>query len=322
MSFKVGIIGGAGYTAGELLRILVNHPEVEITWVQSSSHAGSAIGAVHSGLDGDLSLAFCLDVRPGDADIVFLCKGHGESVKIMAENPELYNTRVIDLSQDFRLKGDHQFVYGLPELYKAEISQADFCANPGCFATCIQLGLLPAIDFLSKEKINIHTSGITGSTGAGQKLAETSHFSWRTHNASVYKPITHQHLKEVGEHSLEKANGEVQIDFIPYRGAFARGIITTSCIEIDHTEEEVYQLYKEYYADAAFTHVVERNPDIKHVVNTNKCLVCPKVIEGRLVVVSVIDNLLKGASGQAVQNMNLMLELDESTGLKLKASAF
>ena len=322
MSYKTGIIGGAGYTAGELLRLLVNHPEVEISWVQSASHAGEPVTRVHSGLHGDIDLSFTEKVQDTEAEVVFLCKGHGESVNILKQHPQLYKARIIDLSQDFRLKGDHQFVYGLPELYYSDIASARYVANPGCFATCIQLGILPLIEQFSEEEIRISTSGITGSTGAGQKPTGTSHFSWRTHNASVYKPITHQHLKEVKEHSLDLADSTVKMDFIPYRGAFARGIITTSCVDTPLSREDVVNLYRDYYDKAVFTHLVSENPDIKQVVNTNKCLVYPEVIDGRLVVVSIIDNLLKGASGQALQNMNIMLGLTEDLGLKLKSIAF
>jgi N-acetyl-gamma-glutamyl-phosphate reductase len=320
MKTKVGIIGAAGYTAGELIRLLLNHEGVTLELLQSESQAGLPITKVHQDLIGETDLVFEKNIC--SCDVYFLCKGHGESAKILAEYPELLNAKVIDLSQDFRLAGEHDFVYGLPELDREEISKASHIANPGCFATSIQLGLLPA--FANQlVKSDVHTSGITGSTGAGQSFSLTSHYSWRNSNASVYKALTHQHLQEIGETviGLDVAFSG-SINFIPYRGAFTRGIITTSYFDTDATEAELIEIYQSYYQDALFTHVTDVNPDVKGVVNTSKALVYPKVINGKAVVISVIDNLLKGASGQAVQNMNLVMEFPENQGLQLKSIAF
>jgi len=319
---KVGIIGAAGYTAGELIRILLRHPEAELSLLQSESQAGKSITDIHKDLIGETDLLFDQDIATEGLDVVFLCKGHGESKKIMDAYPELLEKKIVDLSQDFRLKGGHDFVYGLPELNREEIKMANHVANPGCFATSIQLGLLAAF----KHKIvngPLSVSGITGSTGAGQSLSSTSHFSWRSNNASVYKPLTHQHLKEIGEtlQSLDSSFDQ-KVHFVPYRGAFTRGIITTTHFETELSQEELVKVYEEFYATHEFTHVVKSNPDLKMVVNSNKCLVYPQVIEGTAIVISVIDNLLKGASGQAVQNMNLMFGLEESLGLNLKNSVF
>lgn len=322
MKINVGIIGAAGYTAGELLRLLVNHPKVVVAQIQSKSQAGKKVTEIHSDLTGDLDLDFTSEIVSSDLDVVFLCKGHGESEKLLKEHSELMGKKIVDLSQDFRLIGDHDFVYGLPELNRNQITTANHVANPGCFATSIQLGILPALSHQLVEG-DIHVSGITGSTGAGQSLSATSHFSWRNNNASVYKPFVHQHLSEIGE-SIRKMETKwsESIHFIPYRGAFARGIITTSYFSTGASEERLKRIYRECYADHPFTRVVDQNPDLKMVVNTNKCMVYPTVIGGQGVVVSVIDNLLKGASGQALQNMNLMFGLEESFGLKLKATAF
>ncbi|MFZ9045572.1 MAG: N-acetyl-gamma-glutamyl-phosphate reductase [Cyclobacteriaceae bacterium] len=320
MKTKVGIIGGAGYTAGELLRLLVNHPSVEVVYVQSASQAGKKVSEVHQDLIGEIQLEFQLEVKA--CEINFLCKGHGASKDLLERHPELLDYNVIDLSQDFRLKGDHSFVYGLPEKNTAHIQSAHLIANPGCFATSIQLALLPSV---KKGVINsdIHVSGITGSTGAGQSFSTTSHYSWRHGNASVYKSLNHQHLLEIGETVLSyDSSFDFHINFIPYRGAFTRGIITTSYFDTELTDDDLRDVYNEFYPNAPFTHVVETNPDVKQVVNTNKCLVFPQVINGKAVVVSVIDNLLKGAVGQAVQNMNLLLGIDEKTGLQLKSTAF
>lgn len=319
---KIGIIGAAGYTAGELIRILLNHPNVELTSLQSGSNAGASITDVHQDLVGETTLTFDKHIDLQNVDLIFLCKGHGESAKILKENPAILNKKIVDLSQDFRLKGDHDFVYGLPEVAKAEIQKADHIANPGCFATAIQLGCYPAI----KEglvKGDLHISGITGSTGAGQSLSATSHFSWRSNNATVYKALQHQHLHEVGEMLQAAESGwNAAIQFIPYRGAFTRGIITTSYFDTEASQDELIATYQKAYAESVFTFVVDENPNIKQVVNTNKALVFPKVIDGKGVVVSVIDNLLKGASGQAVQNLNLMMGWDEKTGLNLKSTFF
>lgn len=322
MKIKVGIIGAAGYTAGELIRILVHHPEVEITLAQSDSQASKKVSEIHKDLLGDIDLTFSSTIDANQFDVAFLCKGHGESSKLMMKNPSLLEKKLVDLSQDFRLIGNHDFVYGLPEINKSIIESAKHIANPGCFATSIQLGILPAIKnglVLS----DIHTSGLTGSTGAGQSFSETSHFSWRSNNASVYKPFLHQHLKEIAENCLVQNDPwEGQINFIPYRGAFARGIITTSYFDTNVSDEELKQVYKKVYSDQPFTYVIDENPDLKMVANTNKAVIFPSVIDQRGIVISVIDNLLKGASGQAVQNMNLLFGLDETTGLNFKASAF
>ena len=318
---NVGIIGAAGYTAGELLRILVNHPNVEITLAQSESQNGNTVSSVHTDLVGDIDLKFSSSIDANSADVFFLCKGHSESKKILAAYPALLEKKIIDLSQDFRIAGDHDFIYGLPEINRKEIQYAQHVANPGCFATCIQLGILPAVK-AGIAQDDIHVSGITGSTGAGQAFSVTSHFSWRQNNASVYKPLEHQHLLEIGQ-SVEQAgdfNGDIQ--FIPYRGAFTRGIICTSYFETNVSEGALNETYKSAYQDHPFTHFSEVNPDLKMVVNTNKALVYPTKIGSKTVVISVIDNLIKGASGQAVQNMNLMCGLSETAGLNLKASAF
>ena len=319
---KAGIVGAAGYTAGELLRILLNHPDVEVIYAQSESQSGKRVSEVHKDLIGETDLLFDGGFEFQEVDVVFLCKGHGESIKVLDKYPDLLQKKVIDLSQDFRLEGNHDFIYGLPELNRDKLQSAVHIANPGCFATSIQLAQLPAF----KEKITdgpVNISGITGSTGAGQSLSATSHFSWRSNNASVYKPLTHQHLNEVGE-TLTSLNQEFSesINFVPYRGAFTRGIITTAHFETDVSEEELVKMYEKYYAPHPFTHSVNFNPDLKAVVNSNKGLVFPQVINGTAVIISVIDNLLKGASGQAVQNLNLMFGLEESAGLKLKATGF
>ncbi|MEO9870004.1 N-acetyl-gamma-glutamyl-phosphate reductase [Ekhidna sp.] len=319
---RVGIIGAAGYTAGDLLRILIHHPNVEIVTLQSQSQAGKKVSTVHTDLIGDSEFAFSATIKSDDLDVVFLCKGHGKSLRLIESSPDLLNIKVIDLSQDYRLQGNHDFVYGLPEINRAQIKSATHIANPGCFATGIQLGILPAIkaSFIDGD---IHVSGITGSTGAGQSFSTTSHFSWRTNNASVYKPFVHQHLNEIGESCVlldDQWNG--RINFVPYRGAFSRGIITTSYFATEVSDEDLRVAYEEAYESHPFTYVSDHNPDLKMVVNTNKAIVYPKVIGGQGMVISVIDNLLKGASGQAVQNMNLLFNLDEKTGLNLKASAF
>jgi N-acetyl-gamma-glutamyl-phosphate reductase len=321
---KVGIIGGAGYTAGELLRILINHPEVEISFVNSQSNAGNPISSVHSGLIGDTDLTFT-DALPLDTvDVLFFCTAHGDSVKFMeahgAEIPA--STRIIDLSQDYRLRGEHDFVYGLAELQRDAICGARHVANPGCFATCIQLALLPAFHagWVSGD---VHINGITGSTGAGVKPSATTHYSWRNDNISIYKTFKHQHLLEIGEtcHKLEP-QFDGRLLFVPQRGCFARGIFVTAYTTCDRSLEEVKQCYADYYRDARFTHVVESSPDMKQVIGTNKALVYVDKYEDQLLAVACIDNLLKGASGQAVQNMNLMFGLPEDTGLRLKPVGF
>ncbi|MDS1032222.1 N-acetyl-gamma-glutamyl-phosphate reductase [Porphyromonadaceae sp. NP-X] len=320
---KVGIVGGAGYTAGELLRILIYHPEVEIVFVNSSSNAGNFVADVHSGLTGETDLKFTAELPLQQIDALFLCTAHGDSKKFLEEHDVLASVKIIDLSTDFREKrANHDFVYGLPELNRKEIVSARHIANPGCFATAIQLGLLPlAKNGLLKDEI--HVNAITGSTGAGVKLSATSHFSWRNNNVSIYKAFTHQHLHEINQslHQLQPSFVQT-VNFIPVRGNFSRGILAASYTKCDLTLEEANEMYREFYREAAFTFIVEKNPDLKQVVNTNKALVYLEKHEDKLLIVSVIDNLLKGASGQAVQNMNLMFGLDEKSGLQLKAIGF
>ena len=323
ISIKVGVVGGAGYTAGELLRILVNHPNVEIAFVHSNSNAGNPITDVHSGLIGETDLVFTSELSFDKVDALFLCSAHGDSKKFMDENNVPAAVKIIDLSTDYREKRtDHDFVYGLPELNASEIRKAQHVANPGCFATCIQLGLLPlaASGMLTDD---IHVNAITGSTGAGVKPSATSHFSWRNNNISIYKAFNHQHLQEIGQslHQLQN-NFDAAVNFIPVRGNFARGIYATIYTKSNLNIEEAKSLYKDFYKDAAFTFVVDKNPDMKQVVNTNKAIVYLEKHGDKLLIVSMIDNLLKGASGQAVQNMNLMFGLDEKAGLGLKSIGF
>ena len=308
---KVGIIGAAGYTAGELIRLLVNHPEVEITFAHSTSNAGQAFHAVHTGLIGDTEQCFSDTYDLHAIDVLFLCSGHGKSTAFWAENECPEGLRIIDLAQDYRDEHDG-YVYGLPELQREKICTCTKLANPGCFATAIQLALLPMMGRATEASV----TAITGSTGAGQKPTATTHFSWRNDNMSVYKAFTHQHLLEIGR------NTGMKVEFIPMRGDFSRGIIAAVTMPFDGTAEEAYELYRQYYKDAAFTHVINHEVNLKDVVNTNKCVLQTQVHEGRLLVTSVIDNLLKGASGQALQNMNLMFGLDEKMGLNLKALAF
>ena len=319
---SVGVFGAAGYTGGELIRLLLNHPEAEIAFAHSESNAGNLVSDVHEGLLGDTDLRFT-DQMPFDkVDVVFFCFGHGKSEAFLKEHTVPANVKIIDLAQDFRIKGDHDFVYGLPELNREAITTAQHVANPGCFATAIQLALLPAAKMgLINDDVSVNA--ITGSTGAGQKPGATTHFSWRADNMSIYKPFTHQHLAEIRQ-SLNQLQplGEASIDFIPYRGDFARGIFCTAVIKTPAPVEDVVEAYKEFYADAAFTHYSEKPLDLKQVVNTNKALVHVEKYGQKLLVTSCIDNLLKGAVGQAVQNMNLMFGISETAGLRLKASAF
>ena len=365
---KVGIVGAAGYTAGELLRILVNHPCVEILFAQSGSHAGEPVWSAHADLLGETDLRFTstmdlvgegvsggstasrceapplasqsaapvppLNVprvavaspagtpSPTSPDVIFLCSGHGKAKPFVASLPESYKGAIIDLGNDYRLAADAEdFVYGLPEAFRDKIKGTRHIANPGCFATSIQLALLP----MAKADLlpEIHVTGITGSTGAGQAPSETTHFSWRTDNLSVYKAFTHQHLGEINEtlHALAP-NYAGQMNFVPVRGDFARGILASVYFDCDLGEEEVVALYKDYYKDEPFVHVIDSNPDVKMVVNTNKCVLNVRKHGGKLHVISVIDNLVKGASGQAVQNMNLIFGLPEDAGLHLKATRF
>ena len=319
---KAGIIGAAGYTAGELIRILVNHPEVSIEWAQSSSNAGNRVCDIHEGLLGDTDLRFCEDVHLENADVVFLCSGHGKSSAFWQEHGRPEGLKVIDLAQDFRDESCG-YVYGLPEWQEEKIRRSSLIANPGCFATAIQLALLPlASQALLSDEVQV--TAITGSTGAGVKPGATTHFSWRTGNISTYKVFEHQHLLEICRNlsNIQNSAPEVKLNFVPVRGDFARGIFASVYTDCELTEEQAVELYKEYYKDAAFTFVSDKSVDLKEVVNTNKCLVHVEKHGDKLVVSSVIDNLLKGASGQAVQNMNLIFGLDRKSGLKLKASAF
>lgn len=328
---KIGILGAAGYTGGELIRLLVNHPEAEIVFANSESNAGNLVADVHEGLLGDTDLRFTDAMPFNEVDVVFFCFGHGKSEQFLQEHTIPAHVKIIDLAQDFRIAAPtHDYVYGLPEIHKAQIQQCQHLANPGCFATCIQLGLLP----LAKAGLLTHdvaVNAITGSTGAGQKPVSTTHFSWRTDNMSIYKVFTHQHLHEIRQ-SLTELQGslDASIDFIPYRGDFARGIFCTEVVKFDGAEgsptnptaEQLADMYRTFYADAAFTHYVDKALDLKQVVNTNKALVHIDKFGNKAVITCIIDNLLKGAVGQAVQNMNLMFGVDEKAGLGLKANAF
>lgn len=336
-SVKIGILGAAGYTGGELIRLLLNHPQAEIVFANSESNAGNKIYDVHEGLMGDTELEFTSEMPFDKVDVVFFCFGHGKSEAFLKEHTIPENVKVIDLAQDFRIKGNHDYVYGLPEIHRDAIARCNHLANPGCFATCIQLGLLP----LAKAGLLTHdiaVNAITGSTGAGQKPGSTTHFSWRNNNFSVYKLFTHQHLHEICQtlNELRPANAPqvidtlnegydkdgITVDFIPYRGDFSRGIFCTEVITLNQPIDDVPALFKSFYADAAFTHYSDKALDLKQVINTNKALVHADVFGRKIVVTSMIDNLLKGAVGQAVQNMNIMFNIPETSGLKLKASAF
>ncbi|WP_420603966.1 N-acetyl-gamma-glutamyl-phosphate reductase [Flagellimonas sp.] len=322
---KAGIIGGSGYTGGELIRLLLNHPEAEIDFVFSTTRAGKPITSAHPDLLGVTNLEFTGEVN-SSVDVVFLCLGHGNSSKFLKENTFDSTTKIVDLSNEFRLKADASFqgktfVYGLPELSKESIEKAENIANPGCFATTIQLGLLP----LAKAGLlqnQVHINAVTGSTGAGVGLSSTSHFSWRNNNVSWYKPFTHQHLGEIGESLDSYGTKTGKLFFLPNRGNFTRGILATSYTQFDGSLEDVQQLYQDFYKDDVFTHVSDEPIHLKQVVNTNQCHVHLHKHEDTLLVTSAIDNLLKGASGQAVQNMNLMFGLEETTGLQLKAGVF
>lgn len=322
---KTGIIGGSGYTGGELIRILLNHPQVEIDFVYSTTRAGKKVATAHPDLLGSTKMEFTGDVNL-NIDVVFLCLGHGNSTAFLKEHQFSDNTKIIDLSNDFRLQNDavfngKEFVYGLPELNRSNIQKANYIANPGCFATAIQLALLPLAK-ASELQGQVHINAVTGSTGAGIKPSATTHFSWRNNNASWYKPFTHQHLGEIGE-SLSSFNNEVgELFFIPNRGNFTRGILATAYTHFEGSESQAIQLYKNFYEDALYTHVAEESINLKQVVNTNQCHIHLHKHEGILLITSAIDNLLKGASGQAVQNMNLMFGFEESEGLNLKATAF
>ena len=319
---KVGILGAAGYTGGELIRLLLNHPEAEIVFANSESSAGNLVSDVHEGLLGDTELRFTNEMPIDQVDVVFFCFGHGKSEAFLKEHTIPASVKIIDLAQDFRIKGDHDYVYGLPEINKAEIVKAQHIANPGCFATAIQVALLPAAKMgLLTEDVAVNA--ITGSTGAGQKPGATTHFSWRSDNLSIYKAFSHQHIAEIRQ-SLTQVQGSLNasIDFIPYRGNFARGIFCTAVVKTKANTEDIVAAYKDFYKDAAFTHYSDKSIDLKQVVNTNKALVHVDCFEGKILITSAIDNLLKGAVGQAVQNMNLLFGIDETAGLRLKASAF
>ncbi|MEM9142553.1 MAG: N-acetyl-gamma-glutamyl-phosphate reductase [Bacteroidota bacterium] len=322
---KIGIIGGSGYTGGELIRLLVNHPRAEIDFVYSTTRAGKKITSAHPDLLGSTELHFSGDIDP-EVDAVFLCLGHGNSRAFLEGRSFSSNTKIIDLSNDFRLKNDSlfqgkEFIYGLPELYKKEIGEAGHIANPGCFATAIQLALLPLAQ-AGLLQDHVHINAVTGSTGAGIKPSATTHFSWRNNNASWYKPFTHQHLGEIGE-SLESFDNPIgKLYFLPNRGNFTRGILATAYTPFEGTEEEAQGLFTDFYRDAVFTHVAESPIHLKQVVNTNNCHIHVHKHDDVLLVTSAIDNLLKGASGQAIQNMNLMFGFEEDLGLQLKASAF
>lgn len=322
---KVGIIGGAGYTGGELMRLLLVHPGVETAFIHSRSNAGQPVHSVHQDLVGETELKFT-DKLNDNIDVLFLCLGHGESKKFLTENKIAENIKVIDLANDFRLAqssrlGTRSFIYGLPELNREKIKTATNIANPGCFATAIQLGLLP----LAKAGLlkDVYTTGITGSTGAGQSLTSTSHFSWRSNNIQAYKTLSHQHIGEIGESLAQlQPSGAIQVNFVPWRGDFTRGIFISSQLSCDLDLVELIPLYESFYENQPFTHISKDPVFLKQVVNTNKCVIQLEKVGSVLVVHSVIDNLVKGASGQAIQNMNLMFGIEEMTGLKLKANYF
>jgi len=320
---RIGIIGGAGYTAGELIRLLINHPDAEIVFINSSSNAGNKITDVHSGLFGETELEFTSELPFDEVDLLFLCSAHGDSKKFMESHIIPEHIKIIDLSTDYRIKSDeHEFIYGLPELNRRAICKSKYVANPGCFATCIQLGVLPLAKHLMLNS-ELHVNAITGSTGAGVKPSSTTHFSWRNDNISIYKPFTHQHLAEIDQSLRQLQNSfNSRINFIPVRGNFSRGIFATTYIDCKIDLSEITRIYEEYYDDHSFTFITDKNPDMKQVVNTNKCLIHLEKHNDKLLIISMIDNLLKGASGQAVHNMNLLFGLEEKVGLHLKPSAF
>lgn len=320
---KAGIIGGAGYTAGELIRILLNHPQVELVFVNSTSNAGNKLTDVHGGLLGETDMSFTDQLPYDKIDVLFFCTAHGDTKKFLDANDIPNHLKIIDLSTDYRHKAvGNNFIYGLPELNKEEIKQSSYVANPGCFATAIQLGLLPLAK-ANKLTSEVHVNAITGSTGAGVKPSATSHFSWRENNISVYKAFEHQHLTEIKQ-SLNQlqVNFNGDINFIPVRGNFTRGIFVSTYLNYDGTIEDAEKLYKDYYKDSPFTIISDKNIDLKQVVNTNKCVLHLEKHGNKLLILSCIDNLVKGASGQAVHNMNLIFGLEETIGLNLKASAF
>ena len=328
---RVGILGAAGYTGGELIRLLLNHPQAEIVFAHSQSNGRCLVSDVHTDLVGDTSMRFSSEIPFSDVDFVFLCFGHGKSEAFLREHAVPESERIIDLAQDFRLKSPgNDFVYGLPEIHRRQIVSAHHVANPGCFATCLQLALLP----LAKAGMlteSVVVNAVTGSTGAGQAPQATTHFTWRTANMSIYKPFRHQHLAEICQSLNEMGAGIMPddsesdcptIDFIPWRGDFARGIFATLVTRTTATMEQIEKIYTDFYAEEPFTHYVKSSISLKQVVNTNKCLIHCEKDGSRLLITAAIDNLLKGAVGQAVQNMNIMAGIDETTGLRLKASAF
>jgi N-acetyl-gamma-glutamyl-phosphate reductase len=323
---QVGIIGGAGFTAGELIRILLFHSKAKINFVYSTSNVGNKVSSVHQDLVGSTDLMFTKDINT-EIDVLFLCLGHGNSKAFLETNSFSENTKIIDLSNDFRLENDKifqnkTFVYGLPELQKEAIKKANYIANPGCFATAIQLGLLP----LAHSKLiqdDVHINAVTGATGAGTSLSQTTHFTWRDNNFSYYKPFTHQHLKEINQTVKQLQDSfSSEIIFMPNRGNFSRGIFATVYTNFKGSLEDAKAMYKSFYKDAVFTFVSDKNLHLKQVVNTNKCLIHLHKQNNKLLITSIIDNLLKGASGQAVQNMNLMFGFKEMEGLQLKANFF
>ena len=323
-TIKVGVIGSAGFTGGELIRILVNHPNVSIDFLHSSSNAGNPISAVHKDLIGETDYIFTDEFDDSNIDVLYLCSGHGQSMKFLEENQIRNSVKIIDLSQDFRLKNNYprSFTYGLVEAFRDEIVNAENIANPGCFATCIQLGILPLAKcgMLSDE---VHISATTGSTGAGQKPTSTTHFSWRNNNFSIYKAFEHQHLKEIRQSITQMQPGfDHEINFIPYRGNFTRGILAAMYLNSAWTESEAFEIFSDYYADSPFITVTKQPVDLKMVVNSNKGVIQVEKHGSKLLITSMIDNLIKGASGQAIQNMNIMFGLDETSGLKLKSSAY
>ncbi len=322
---KTGIIGGSGYTGGELIRLLLQHPHASLDFVFSTTRAGQKVHKAHPDLLGVTDLAFTDQINPA-ADVVFLCLGHGNSRKFLAKHHFAPHCSIIDLSTDFRLEddantGDRHFVYGLPELDKKSILEAKHIANPGCFATTIQLALLP----LAKAKkltSEVHVNAVTGSTGAGVVPSATSHFSWRNNNVSWYKPFTHQHLGEIMQSLRSLQDDAAPLFFLPNRGNFSRGILATAYTRYTGTLAEAVRLYEDFYAEAPFTHISEEPIDLKQVVNTNHCHIHLHKHQDILLLTSALDNLLKGASGQAVQNMNLMKGFGEAEGLRLKAGVY
>ncbi|HOD69231.1 MAG TPA: N-acetyl-gamma-glutamyl-phosphate reductase [Bacteroidaceae bacterium] len=320
---RVGIIGGAGYTAGELIRILLGHPDAEIVFVNSTSNAGNKISAVHGGLIGETDMLFTDQLPLDTIDLLFFCTAHGDTRKFIEANTLPEELKVIDLSMDYRIEADdNPFIYGLPELNRRAICSSRYVANPGCFAMAIELALLPLARYLMLND-DVYVNAITGSTGAGVKPSPTTHFSWRNNNISIYKPFTHQHLPEILQSIRHLQNSfKSDINFIPYRGDFSRGIFVTAVVKNTVDIEELYTIYREYYEADSFVHVTEEQIDLKQVVNTNNCLLHLEKHGDKLLVVSCIDNLVKGASGNAVHNMNLLFNLKETTGLRLKAIGF